>query len=34
MMVTADDAWRTVGATGFGARLLVQLALGFTRPVA
>lgn len=34
MMVTADDAWRTVGATGFGARLLAQLACDFTRPVA
>jgi leucyl aminopeptidase len=34
MMVTADDAWRTVGATGFGARLLAQLAVDFTRPVA
>ncbi|MFN8520785.1 MAG: M17 family peptidase N-terminal domain-containing protein [Chloroflexota bacterium] len=34
MMVTADDAWRSVGATGFGARLLAQLACDFTRPVA
>ena len=34
MMVTADDAWRTVGATGFGARLLAQLACDFARPVA
>lgn len=32
MMVTADDAWRTVGATGFGGRLLAQLAVDFTRP--
>ena len=34
MMVTADDAWRTVGATGFGARLLAQLACDFESPVA
>lgn len=34
MMATADDAWRTVGATGFGARLLAQLAIDFARPVA
>ncbi len=34
MMVTADDAWRTVGATGFGARLLAQLAIDFARPAA
>lgn len=34
MMATTDDAWRTVGATGFGARLLAQLACDFTRPAA
>ncbi|MBX3028921.1 MAG: leucyl aminopeptidase [Chloroflexi bacterium] len=33
MMATKDEAWRTVGATGFGARLLAQLAIDFTRPV-
>jgi leucyl aminopeptidase len=34
MMVTADDSWRSTGATGFGARLLAQLACDFTRPAA
>jgi leucyl aminopeptidase len=34
MMVTADDSWRSAGATGFGARLLAQLACDFTRPAA
>lgn len=33
MMATKDDAWHTIGATGFGARLLAQLAIDFTRPV-
>lgn len=28
----AAEAWRPVGMTGFGARLLVELALAFTRP--
>jgi leucyl aminopeptidase len=32
MMVTSDDSWRSTGATGFGARLLAQLACDFTRP--
>jgi len=32
MMVTADDSWRSTGATGFGARLLARLACDFTRP--
>jgi leucyl aminopeptidase len=32
MMVTSDDSWRSTGATGFGARLLLQLACDFTRP--
>lgn len=30
MATDADDAWRSVGATGFGARLLARLAAGFT----
>jgi leucyl aminopeptidase len=34
MMVTSDDSWRSTGATGFGARLLAQLACDFTRPAA
>jgi leucyl aminopeptidase len=34
MMVTQDDSWRSVGATGFGARLLAQLACDFSRPEA
>jgi leucyl aminopeptidase len=29
MAVGADDSWRSVGATGFGARLLLDLALTF-----
>jgi leucyl aminopeptidase len=29
MSVDADDSWRSKGATGFGARLLVELAVGF-----
>ncbi|GAA1445052.1 leucyl aminopeptidase [Leifsonia poae] len=29
MQSDADDAWRSKGATGFGARLLIELALGF-----
>ena len=28
----ADDAWRTKGATGFGARLLLDIALNFSPP--
>jgi leucyl aminopeptidase len=28
----AAEAWRPVGMTGFGARLLAELALAFTRP--
>ena len=27
-----DDAWRTPGATGFGARLLSEVAAGFRPP--
>ena len=30
MQADADDSWRTQGATGFGTRLLVDLALNFT----
>ena len=29
MSADADDAWRSAGATGFGARLLAHLAAGF-----
>lgn len=32
MKVDADDAWRTKGATGFGTRLLIELATTFTKP--
>jgi leucyl aminopeptidase len=32
MKVDADESWRSHGATGFGARLLIDLALNFTRP--
>jgi leucyl aminopeptidase len=32
MMVSVDDAWRSVGATAFGTRLLVELAMGFRPP--
>jgi len=28
----AASTWRTAGCTGFGARLLVEAALDFTRP--
>jgi leucyl aminopeptidase len=31
---TGDSGWQTAGCTGFGARLLVQLALDFERPAA
>jgi leucyl aminopeptidase len=34
MMTETDDAWRSVGATAFGTRLLIELALGFRPPVA
>jgi leucyl aminopeptidase len=30
MSVDADDGWRSWGATGFGARLLLELARTFT----
>lgn len=32
MAVEKDDAWRTAGATGFGARTLLRLAEGFEAP--
>jgi leucyl aminopeptidase len=32
MNVDADDAWLSRGATGFGSRLLIDLALNFTKP--
>ena len=34
MMTESDDAWRSVGATAFGTRLLIELALGFRSPAA
>jgi leucyl aminopeptidase len=34
MMTDTDDAWRSVGATAFGTRLLADLAINFRRPVA
>ena len=30
MSSDADDSWRSAGATGYGARLLAEVALGFT----
>lgn len=32
MNVDADDAWLSRGATGFGTRLLIDLALNFSKP--
>ena len=32
MMTDVDDSWRSTGATAFGTRLLIALALGFTKP--
>lgn len=32
MKVDADESWRPKGATGFGTRLLAELAAGFTPP--
>ena len=32
MKVDADEAWRSKGATGFGTRLLIDLATSFTKP--
>ena len=34
MKVDNDESWRSKGATGFGTRLLVELALNFTKPAA
>jgi leucyl aminopeptidase len=34
MTVDGDDGWLSRGATGFGTRLLINLALGFTKPKA
>jgi leucyl aminopeptidase len=33
MKVDADESWRSRGATGFGARLLLDLALNFSPPL-
>src|SRR5262245_17389745 len=32
MYTDGSESWRTRGATGFGTRLLIDLALNFTRP--
>ena len=32
MMVERDELWRSTGATGFGTRLLIELALRFRKP--
>jgi leucyl aminopeptidase len=32
MQSDSDDSWRTTGPTGFGARLLAELAIGFRPP--
>ena len=32
MQVERDDSWRSKGATGFGARILTEVARGFTTP--
>ena len=32
MMTAADDGWRSAGATGFGTRLLIELATAFRPP--
>jgi leucyl aminopeptidase len=34
MMTEADDGWRSTGATAFGTRLLIELALNFRAPAA
>lgn len=34
MQSDTDDVWRSKGATGFGARILIELARGFTPPPA
>jgi len=33
MKVDGDESWRTKGATGYGTRLLIELATTFTKPV-
>jgi leucyl aminopeptidase len=33
MKVDSDEAWRSKGATGFGTRLLIDLATNFTPPI-
>ena len=32
MKADADESWRSKGATGFGTRLLIELATTFTKP--
>jgi leucyl aminopeptidase len=32
MKVDADESWRSRGATGYGARLLADLAVNFVPP--
>ena len=32
MKADADESWRSKGATGYGARLLLELATNFTKP--
>ena len=34
MKVDSDESWRAKGATGFGTRLLIDLATNFTKPAA
>jgi leucyl aminopeptidase len=34
MQTDVDDSWRSIGATAFGTRLLIELACGFHRPAA
>jgi leucyl aminopeptidase len=32
MKADADESWRSKGATGYGTRLLIDLAANFTKP--
>ena len=32
MKSDADESWRPKGATGYGARLLIDIAMNFTKP--
>ena len=32
MQAESDDLWRSVGSTGFGARLLAEFAVAFEAP--